>query len=366
MEQLRMSLRLKQEVMDTEACTRCGLCVGLCPYIKTMNERIAFIHDCSREDGNCYQVCPRTPTDWATLDQAVFGEARTDQVLGNYAQILYARSLDRGTGESGQYGGVVSALAAFMVESGESEAAVVTRGEESGPPTPVVARTREEILAASGSKYSASPTLSALNEGVRQGLNNLTVIGRPCQVLGLRKMQSLTGVSEHNLSARQVNFTIGLFCFWSLDTKVYSLFEQKTEGKAVRKIDIPQNFVVLTTDAGEVQIPVDEVREYIRPTCLRCFDPTAEFADVAVGSTEHDPQWNTLIVRTAKGKEVVERAVSEGRLEIKDYPAARLPLLLTAVNNKKQRVVDGMARGEAGYEYLILNSASFAAAGRED
>ncbi|MBC2721524.1 Coenzyme F420 hydrogenase/dehydrogenase, beta subunit C-terminal domain [Desulfosporosinus sp.] len=355
MEQSKMPSRLRKEVMESGDCTRCGLCVGLCPYIKTQHEHIAFIHDCSRVDGNCYRVCPRTQTNWVDLDRQVFGTERTDHGLGNYLEILYARSLNKEITRAGQYGGVVSTLAAYMVESGQSQGAVLTRGEDNGPPTPYLARNREEVLACAGSNYSASPSLSILNEGVFGGLEDLTTVGRPCQILALRKMQGLTDPSQHNLSARKVNFMIGLFCFWTLETEFYSFLQTKTEGERILRLDIPQNYLVATTEKGDVQVPIDELRAFVRPTCLRCFDPTAEFADVSVGSTENDPEWNTLVIRSFKGQEIVNRVCTTGLLETKPYPEERLPLLLSAVYKKKKRVLEELNQGK-GYAYLNLNS----------
>ncbi|HZK84197.1 MAG TPA: Coenzyme F420 hydrogenase/dehydrogenase, beta subunit C-terminal domain [Desulfosporosinus sp.] len=356
MEQSLLSLRLKQEVIESGNCTRCGLCVGMCPYIKTLNERIAFIHDCGREDGNCYRICPRTPSDWPELDRQVFGQEREDHILGHYQEVLYARSLDKNIAQGGQYGGVVSSLASYLIDSGESQAAILTKSEDYGPPKPFIARTREEVLSCAGSNYSASPTLSILNDGLRQGLDNLVAVGRPCQILAIRKMQGLTEVPEHNLSARKVNFSIGLFCFWSLETEVYAFLKVKTGEREIKKVDIQVKYAVVTTEEGEVQIPVDEFRDFIRPTCHHCFDPTAEFADVSVGSTEYDPEWNTLIIRSPKGQEVVEKARAAGLLETKPYPTERLPLLRNAVLNKKRRVLDGVAN-DKGYEYWGLSPA---------
>lgn len=355
MEQSKMPLRLRQEVMENGNCARCGLCVGLCPYIKTLNERVAFIHDCSREDGTCYKVCPRTPTNWSDLDKQVFGKERADHGLGNYVEILYARSQHKELAQAGQYGGVVSTLVAYMVESGESQAAVLTKGQDNGPPTPCLARNREEVLSCAGSNYSASPSLSILNAGVRLGLEDLTIVGRPCQVLGLRKMQALTEGPGHNLSAKKVNFMIGLFCFWSLETEFYSFLHAKTGSDRLLRLDIPQNYVVATTKNGEIQIPIDEVRAFIRPTCQTCFDPTSEFADVSVGSTEYDPEWSTLIIRSTRGQEIVNRVCNAGHLETKPYPEERLPFLLDAVFKKKKRVLESLSNGK-GYEYLDLSS----------
>jgi len=43
------------------------------------------------------------------------------------------------------------------------------------------------VLACSGSKYTAAPTLSALNELLETG-EKIAVVGRPCQVTSIRKM----------------------------------------------------------------------------------------------------------------------------------------------------------------------------------
>jgi coenzyme F420 hydrogenase subunit beta len=59
-----------------------------------------------------------------------------------------------------------------------------------------------------------------------------------------------------------------------------------------------------------------------------------------VGSTESDYSWNTLIIRTAKGVKLAKDAVTNGVIEIKEYPDKLLPMLRTAVFNKKKRVLE--------------------------
>lgn len=347
------SLDLKQEVMDSGACARCGLCAGLCPYIKAAGERVALVHPCGLEEGNCYRLCPRTSTDWEQMDKRVFGRERVDHVLGNHREIVFARSLQMDAAEKGQYGGVVSALAAFLLEQGRVSGAVLAGGPAGEAPRAVVATNRDEVLACAGSRYSASPTLSAVHRAVKEGINSLAVVGRPCQVLALRKMQGLEDGPGYPPAVDKVEFVIGLFCFWSLETGIYDLLNRKAGGQRILKVDIPQDFLTITTASGSANIPVDEVRPLIRPACRLCFDPTSEFADVSVGSTEYDPRWNTLIVRSAKGKEIVDAARARGIIETRAYPEERLPLLYQAVRNKKLRVLQALESGQgAGYLQL--------------
>jgi hypothetical protein len=105
------------------------------------------------------------------------------------------------------------------------------------------------------------------------------------------------------------------------------------------RMDIPKDVKFQGAD-GEVFIPFEEIRKYIRDACLSCYDPLSELADVSVGSTENDPGWNTVITRSVRGLELLESAVSQGIIEIKPYPEKLLPALRKAVFNKKKRVLE--------------------------
>ena len=75
------------------------------------------------------------------------------------------------------------------------------------------------------------------------------------------------------------------------------------------------------------------------PTCALCLDMTAEFADISVGSVEGIESWNTVLVRTPAGAELIERAVSKGLLEADELPAANLAHLKEAALLKKKRAL---------------------------
>ena len=72
---------------------------------------------------------------------------------------------------------------------------------------------------------------------------------------------------------------------------------------------------------------------------------TAEFSDISVGVHEGRTDGNTLIIRTVRGKTVVDGAVRDGFLEVGELPEANLEHLKTAAGNKKRRAMD-RARAE--------------------
>lgn len=348
---------LKKEVLDRDLCAACGMCVGMCPYIKTVREKIVVVHPCGIKEGNCYGVCPRTGLNAVELDGFVFGMERADHALGVNRGLYFARACDSSVARAGQYGGVVTALTAFALDQGLIEGAVMAGGTALNP-EPVLAGTATEVLSCAGSKYTAVPTLRALNGAAVKGVQKTGVVGRPCQVAAVRKGQWLRWRNPGSCpAAAGAELVIGLFCFWSLKPDFYGYLAEKTGGEEIVRVDIPVEGLTVTTERGVRTWPVDEIRPFIKDSCHTCADCTSEWADLSVGSTEYDPDWNTLVVRSGSGQSLVDKAVEKGVIKIKPYPADRLPILRKAALNKKMRVLQAQDRPGHGYlavpaEYL--------------
>ncbi len=81
-------------------------------------------------------------------------------------------------------------------------------------------------------------------------------------------------------------------------------------------MDIPagKNILEIYTREGVKEIPLNEAQACIREACNYCIDSTAEYADISVGAARFagtaDEQrgWNQLIVRTEKGRELIDLA----------------------------------------------------------
>jgi coenzyme F420 hydrogenase subunit beta len=353
---------LEARVLSTDLCAGCGACLGHCPYLKTLGERVAFVHACSLAEGRCFSVCPRTALDGEALDQRVFGQPRLDPVLGSYRRLLWARAAGADVRGRSQYGGVTTALTAFAIESGAVTAAVLTGGRPTAFPQPVVARDRDAVIAAAGTKYSACPTLAPVAGLLRDTEDTLAVVGRPCQVAAVRKMQA-NPKNMHRFPA-----VIGLFCFWALAPSFYRFVGARGALARATKIDIPKEGGVVFSNGQVAAVPLDDVRPHIRRACATCLDPTAEWADVSAGSTEHDPGWNTLLVRTARGEALVDAAVAAGVIETTPYPPERVPILRSAVAGKKRRVMAAVDEGRAEARYLSVSDdlrAAILAGGRD-
>jgi coenzyme F420 hydrogenase subunit beta len=333
-------LDLEKEVINEGLCTTCGACVSICPYIKVVKDSVAVIEPCGVAEGQCYDCCPRTATDVAALDRAVFGKESSDSALGSYISIEMAQAKDSGIRSRAQYGGVVSALTAFALDSGVIAEALLTRPFDGGlMPAPSMEREGSRVSEYALSNYIASPTLAELNRTAKERRGPIGVVGLPCQVLALRKMQA----SKHDTGADSVSLTIGLFCTWALSyAGLRDFLRAKVDGSPVNRLDIPPppaNVFQVETEAGTMQFPLDEVRGFVKPTCSICFDMTSELADISVGMVEGMEDWNTLIVRTEAGRSLVEKAKSAGAIETRPLDEERLGHLREASELKKKRAV---------------------------
>jgi coenzyme F420 hydrogenase subunit beta len=333
-------LDLEKEVINEGLCASCGACVGICPYIKVVNDRVAVIEPCGISEGQCYDFCPRTPTDIAELQRRIFGEVSADSSLGPYISIEMAQARDPKTRSRAQYGGVVSALITYAMNEGEIDTAVLTRPFDGGlMPTTVIAEQGSQVLRYARSSYIPSATLAEMNKATKQPRGAICVVGIPCQITALRKMQT----SKHETGANGVKLAIGLFCTWALSYKGFSaLLKGKVDPSSIKRIDIPPppaNIMVVHTKKGAIEFPLDEIRGVIKPTCNVCYDMTSELADISVGMVEGIDDWNTLIVRTPAGEKLVAKARANGIIETRPLDEARLAHLREASLNKKRKAI---------------------------
>jgi len=352
---------LREEVLDAGLCTACGMCLGLCPYMEEMGEHVAMISDCRGDHGRCYAVCPRTETDLDLLRDAFHPSWRStspDYELGPHQAVWMSRSRSEEVRRRAQYGGTVTALSLFGLDTGQIDAALMTTWSQDPEDLyltrPWLARTREEVLAAAGSKYTACPTLRILDETLRRDAKKLLVVARPCQMLALRKRMR---IQDPEFAGEHIALTLSLFCMWSMSYREFRKWaEPLLEAEPIRRIDIPPGKMVAETDRGSVEMSHDDARERSRETCQQCYDFTGELADLSVGSTEWKQDWNTLIVRSEAARAFVEAAEARGIIELEPFPQERIDLLRQAAAQKKKRVLEALERDKEQREpYLRIS-----------
>jgi coenzyme F420 hydrogenase subunit beta len=350
---------LEEKVFDRGLCTACGACLSLCPYLRSWKGRVVKLDHCNLEEGRCFAYCPRTEVDLDGVYKSIFGKTYEEIEMGPVRRILMARAKDSLWTKKAQTGGVVSCLIDFALREGVIQAGILTPRDGDLLPQGRIIKGRKEILSCAGSSYVSGPTLEALNRGPWKGDERIGIVGLPCQVLALARMK--TSTLEKRTPIDRVDLVMGLFCTWALDYKPLMAFlNERVDGRPIKKLNItppPERILEVTSGGKLYRIPVDDIRSFIRPSCRVCLDMTAELSDISVGTVEGKEGWNTVIVRTAKGENLLKRAKNAGVIETRPLPKDNLSHLKEASLLKKRRALDALKeKGGIEKAYFTLSA----------
>ncbi|GAI91339.1 unnamed protein product, partial [marine sediment metagenome] len=108
-----------------------------------------------------------------------------------------------------------------------------------------------------------------------------------------------------------------------------------------------------------VSFELEDIRKFINPACSYCCDMTSQFADISVGSGRARFRgWNTVIVRTDMGIELIKRARDKDILETQPIPPDSVNNLREAALNKVRRALKNITMltgSEQDLGYLNAN-----------
>jgi len=278
------------------------------------------------------------------MSKKIFGVPYSEDEIGITREIFLARSTDAKVQEKGQDGGVVTALLLLALSQGIIDGAVETRMDEDKVPHGFIARNRQEVLECAGVSYEPSPVLEVINSLPQENGEKLAVVGIPCQLDSVAKMKTLPPKNRMNID--NVKLVLGLFCGWSLADGFHELLQENYDLSKVVKFDIPHHpghTFDMYTKSDKQSIEIEDLRGYINEACGYCWDMTAEFADISVGSGRAKFKgWNTVIVRSKAGAELMEIAKKKGVVETQPIPAESVENLKRASLNKKKRALSSI------------------------
>jgi len=331
--------QLKAEVLNTSACSLCGACLDWCPYLKNMEDHLVLRFDCPVNEGRCYSVCPRTMTDWEAVRQKCLPDLSPGVEMGGYLGVYRVKAT--APVAAAQDGGIVSTLLLTALNEEMVDGLLLTGRDEPLIPAPLLTADAKRVAEAAGSRFLASPGLRKITEAQNMDWKSLAVVGRPCQIQALRKMQVNQSPDKPALDV----FSIGLFCMWSLSWSFMDYLQAEYPDLKFSKMAIPQHGVELSTGDEVRTVSTEKVREYIRPGCHYCLDMTSELADISVGAFEAEAGWNTVVVRSQRGMYLLLLAEQSQLIVTEEYPAEELERLQAASLRKKARNLEAIAEG---------------------
>ncbi|MFN2503086.1 MAG: Coenzyme F420 hydrogenase/dehydrogenase, beta subunit C-terminal domain [Acidimicrobiales bacterium] len=323
---------LWSEVVTSGLCTGCAGCVVACPYdvlgYEDGNGVYKPFH--LEEDGgpsncghgergctSCTRACPRFRAWEPEIDNHMFGRTRRpEEVDGISKDIILAKAADPSVEKVGQDGGLVSAILLWALDHGYIDAALVSYLEGDGTSwkaIPGVARAREEVLAAAGSRYTYSANTMAYDEAVAGGAEKLALVGMSCQ----SSVPPVMDVRKAGKPARRFALNIGLLCSKTFDDAIFDeLLDAKYGLKRadIAKMNIKGVFQIWLKDGSYHEVPLKECHAWTREGCKMCPDFAAEHADISTGGIGAFNDWTLTIVRTDLGREIIVKMLEDGSI----------------------------------------------------
>ncbi|NVM18385.1 MAG: Coenzyme F420 hydrogenase/dehydrogenase, beta subunit C-terminal domain [Candidatus Lokiarchaeota archaeon] len=330
-------------IFETQNCSGCGLCVGICPVncLDVYNGFGKIDEDKCIRCGLCFFVCPRSylPVSVLNMTQDKSSEIKNYSQVGHYLEAYSARTKLKDIAKVCQDGGITSTCLHYLFDSKTIDLALGAKMSNTPwRPEPIILRSKEDILLTTGTKYVNNPSLKVLSE-LNKNISNLAVVGVPCM------MQALLKSAVYNIripSLNQIKYRIGIFCMesFSYESLIKICEILKVNVKDVKKTDINKGkFFVYTNSGEELTVPIKEIGHLAREDCEVCFDLTSESADISIGSIGSPSGWNTVLIRNETGKELYSKLIENDLIESKALADVKpgLPLLERIAKSKRNK-----------------------------
>ncbi len=331
-----------ENIIRNQMCCGCGTCAGICPkeaIEMKINERgfyVPFIDKkkCTACD-MCNKVCPQVNkiSDFSKLNEFVF-EKIPDKVIGNYVNCYTGYSTDENLRFEASSGGMVTQILISALEEGIINGVLVTRMKKDDPliSEPFIARTKEEILSAMGSKYCPVPANIMLKEIMKsKDGDKFAIVGLPCHIIGIRNVEMLIPKLKEKIVLH-----CGIFCG---ETRSFIGTEFLLKKNNLKKEDVISIKYRGKGWPGYLQIKTRSILNKIilssyyyygglfgmffkNNACLSCNDYSNEFADISFGDAwriekEYTNGTSLIVTRTKFVDEVLNKFYSEKKVFIK-------------------------------------------------
>lgn len=275
-------------------------------------------------------ACPGRAIMYPELCHAVFGRLPENWLIGCYRHLYLGYATDQGIRRQAASAGIITQTLIHLLQEGRIDGAVVVRQGSPKPwlAEPVIARTVDEIRAASQSVYAPIPVNAVLDK-MSEFSGKLAYVGLPDQVASLRRLQQL-----NHPGACKVSVVLGPYVGTNLYANAIAGYlrangvsdlDQVTRLR-YREGEWP-GYLQIETKDGRVLRAEKFYYNYLIPfyitrSTLQTVDFTNELTDLSVGDA-----WNpsiearrggfsVVVARTETGERLLREMVEKGLLSL--------------------------------------------------
>lgn len=325
------------EVHQRGICGQCGGCVSFCSaneikaiYMAKDGPPAYLNQDNCLHCGICYLICPQIHA----IDSDLKEKFNWKYPIGYWHQIASAQAASEEILDVATDGGVVTAILMYLLENNMIDGAIVTKRTGFFSRKSFFATTKEDLIEAAGTKFDLptqileyekfttfTPIIVGLKELMDADRMNIAVVGTPCQIHSIRKMQ-LLGI----MPAHVIKYVLGLFCFenFVFTTDSWKKMETKFNFSIndIEKINVKDNVIFYLRDSNPKNVEFSDMKEFMRPACSACDDFSNYFSDISFGGLGSEDKFTTTLIRTKIGSEIYKKALNAGYIlepSIKKY-----------------------------------------------
>ncbi|MEM7346391.1 MAG: Coenzyme F420 hydrogenase/dehydrogenase, beta subunit C-terminal domain [Chloroflexota bacterium] len=326
------------QIVENGLCIGCGLCESIAgtdtaKIVMTPEGRqrpFEYIPLTSNTLTNIQAVCPGTHIE-GLPETLITPDTTIDPVWGPYLRIERGYAADPDVRFRGSTGGVLTALAIYLLESGKVDfiAHVAASKERPMRTERHLSFNRADVLAAAGSRYGpAAPLVDFIQLLERQ--QPFAFIGKPCDITAVRNL------AQHDSRVNEYcRYLLTLVCGGASELGKsqailddFGLTEDELSVFRYRGYGNPGKTRIETKDGRAFELNYndmwdDEGKWQLQFRCKICPDAIGEGADLAAsdvwpggGPTGEDSGFNGIIARTQIGLTLMESAIKEGALVI--------------------------------------------------
>ncbi len=329
-------------IVEQGLCIGCGLCQSVAGpdsvrVVKTTSgyEQPVVVGPLDHATvDTIYDVCPGTRVD-GLPEGLVAADTKVDNVWGPWRRIVRAWAGDPTVRHEGSTGGVLTALAQYLIASGRVEFVLHVRASRSEPTfgERTLSFTEAEVLEGAGSRYGPTAPLIDVNEVLARG-QPFAFVAKPCDIGALRNW------ARHDPRVnRLVRYWLTMVCggygppeFTDAFLARVGLSREELVAFRYRGRGCPGPTTAVTAErvvnSHYLDYWGDDESQWSLPwRCKICPDGIGESADLAAADTWPggsptregaltDPGTNAVIARTPAGQELLEAAERDGALTV--------------------------------------------------
>lgn len=315
-----------------EYCIGCGLCKSELHtemkkdengYIKPIFERNSHTEEFLEN------VCPVTGLQSSKIQKA--------ELWGEAVNVYEGYSTDSIIRKKASSGGMLTALAIFLLESGKVDGIIQVSVDENNPiyTKARVSTSKEQVLECCGSRYSISSPWINLSECIEED-KKYAAIGKPCDIRALYYLR------KHNTAYSNIVYLLSFFCaglpsenannrlLESLGCK-----KEKCQSLTYRGNGWPGYATAIDDEGNNYQMEYSKawggiLGRDINPYCRLCLDGIGESADISCGdgwyiTEDGEPDFserdgrNIVFARTELGENLLREAMNAGMIEMSHW-----------------------------------------------